>query len=142
MIGQRIANYKVLEKIGEGGMGEVYRARDTSLDRDVALKFLPPELQHDETARLRFIREAKAAAALDHPYICSIYEVGETEDGFNFISMEYVAGQTLQEKLEDGPLPLEEALPILIEAAEAIEKAHTAGFVHRDLKPANLMLTP
>ncbi|UCF37464.1 MAG: serine/threonine-protein kinase [Acidobacteriota bacterium] len=142
MIGQTISHYEITGKLGQGGMGEVYRARDTKLEREVALKFLPLELEQDETARRRFIREAKAVAAIDHPYICSIYEVGQTNEGANYIAMEYVAGQTLQEKLEDGPIPLEKALPILIEAAEAIEKAHSAGFIHRDLKPANLMLTP
>jgi serine/threonine-protein kinase len=123
-------------------MGEVFLARDTKLDREVALKFLPFPLQQDESARLRFIREAKAAAAIDHPYICSIYDVGQTEDGQDFIAMEYVAGQTLQERLKKGPIPLDRALPILIETADAIEKAHNAGFIHRDLKPANLILTP
>ena len=142
MIGQSVGHYRITDKLGAGGMGEVYRARDTKLDRDVALKFLPPALEQNETARLRFIREAQAAAAIDHPYICSIYEVGQNEGGTNFIAMEYVAGQTIQEKLEDGPIPLGKALPLLIEAAEAVEKAHFAGFIHRDLKPANLMLTP
>ncbi|UCF36574.1 MAG: protein kinase [Acidobacteriota bacterium] len=88
MIGQRIAHYEITAKLGQGGMGEVFRVRDTKLERDVALKFLPPELERDETARLRFIREAKAAAAIDHPYICSIYEVGQTDEGADYIAME------------------------------------------------------
>jgi serine/threonine protein kinase len=123
-------------------MGEVYRARDSKLNRDIALKFLPDHLQQQESARLRFILEAKSAAAIDHPYICSIHEVGTTEDGNDFIAMKYVDGQTLEQRLKAGPIPLDKALPRLIEAAEAIEKAHKAGFIHRDLKPSNLMLTP
>ena len=142
LIGRTISHYKITSKLGEGGMGEVYRARDTRLERDVALKFLPASLQQDEDARLRFIREAKAAAAIDHPYICGIYETGQTEDGHDFIAMEFVEGVTLQEQLKEGPVPLTRGLAILIEAAEALVKAHKAGVIHRDLKPANIMLTP
>lgn len=123
-------------------MGEVYLAEDTSLHRKVALKFLPAYLQQDATAPKRFQREARSAAALDHPYICKIYEVAKTEDDLDFIVMEYVEGQTLQAKLAEGPLPLKEALKIGTEVAEALEKAHSLGIVHRDLKPANIMLTP
>ena len=141
MIGQTISHYRIIEKIGAGGMGEVYLAEDTSLDRKVALKFLPESLQDDEIAHRRFLREAKSAAGLDHPFICNIHEVGETEDGQDFIVMEYVEGLTLQGKLADGPLPLKEALRIATEVAEALEKAHNAGIVHRDLKPSNIMLT-
>ena len=141
MVGPTISHYKVLEKIGQGGMGEVFLAEDTSLDRKVALKFLPDFLQEDPTARKRFLREAKSAAALDHPFICKIYEVGET-DGKDFISMEYVKGETLKDKLAEGPLALREALEKATEIAEALEEAHKQGIVHRDVKPSNIMLTP
>ena len=141
MIGTTISHYKVLEKIGEGGMGEVFLAQDTSLDRKVALKFLPEELQQDSTARKRFLRDAKSAAALDHPFICHIHEVGEVE-GQSFISMEYIQGTTLKEKLVEGPLPVKEALEKATEIAEALEAAHKQEIVHRDLKPSNIMLTP
>ncbi len=141
MIGQTISHYKVIEKIGEGGMGEVFLAHDTSLDRKVALKFLPEEMQQDSTARKRFLREARSAAALDHPFICHIHEVGEAE-GKSFISMEYVQGETLKDKLAAGPLPLKDALEKSTEVAEALEEAHKQGIVHRDLKPSNIMLTP
>jgi TolB-like protein/Tfp pilus assembly protein PilF len=140
MIGKSISHYKILEKIGQGGMGEVFLADDISLHRKVALKFLPPAMQQDVTAHKRFIREARSAAALDHPYICHINEVGES-DGQDFIAMEYVEGLSLKDRLEQGPLPLEEALSIAIEVAEALEAAHTKGIIHRDIKPANIMLT-
>jgi serine/threonine-protein kinase len=140
MVGETISHYKILEKIGQGGMGEVYLAQDTKLDRKVALKFLPEELQQDPTAKKRFLREAKSAAALDHPYICHIHEVGEVE-GKSFISMEYVQGATLKEKLAVGPLPLRETLEKATEIAEALEAAHNRKIVHRDLKPSNIMLT-
>ena len=141
MVGTTISHYKVLEKIGQGGMGEVYLAQDTKLDRKVALKFLPEELQQDPTARKRFLREAKSAAALDHPYICHIHEVGEVE-GKSFISMEYLQGETLKDKLAEGPLAMKEALQKATEIAEALEAAHKQEIVHRDLKPSNIMLTP
>ena len=122
-------------------MGEVYLAEDTKLDRKVALKFLPEEMQRDETARKRFLREAKSAAALDHPYVCNIFEIGEAE-GKDFISMEYVQGKTLKDKLAEGPLDLRETLQLAAEISEALEEAHKQGIVHRDLKPSNIMLTP
>jgi len=140
VVGKTVSHYRILEKIGQGGMGEVYLAQDTTLDRKVALKFLPEELEQDPTTRKRFLREAKSAAALDHPYVCQIHEVGEVE-GKSFISMEYVQGTTLKEKLTEGPLPINEALEKAAEIAEALEEAHKQGIVHRDLKPANIMLT-
>jgi len=141
VVGKTVSHYRILEKIGQGGMGEVFLAQDTTLDRKVALKFLPEELQQDSTARKRFLREAKSAAALDHPYICHIHEVGEVE-GKSFISMEYVQGETLKDKLSQGPLPLKDALEKATEVVEALEEAHKQGIVHRDVKPSNIMLTP
>ena len=141
LIGQTISHYKITEKIGEGGMGEVYLAQDTSLDRRVALKFLPEEMQENEEAGKRFLREAKSAAALDHPYICHIHEVGE-EDGRSFISMEYVQGESLRDRLAKGPLPLKDALAKAAEITEALEAAHKHNIIHRDLKPSNMMITP
>jgi len=140
MVGTTISHYKIISKLGQGGMGEVYLAEDSRLDRKVALKFLPEEMQQDSTARKRFLREAKSAAALDHPFICHIHEVGEVE-GKSFIAMEYVQGTTLKEKLVEGPLPVKEALEKATEIAEALEEAHSQGIVHRDLKPSNIMLT-
>jgi len=141
MIGKTLGRYRVLEKIGRGGMGEVFLAEDTSLHRRVALKFLPPEMQEDAEAHRRFIREARSAAALDHPYICHINEVAEAE-GRDFIVMEYVDGLALRTKVGQGPLPIGETLQIGIEVAEALETAHGKGIVHRDIKPENIMLTP
>jgi TolB-like protein/tRNA A-37 threonylcarbamoyl transferase component Bud32 len=136
-----ISHYRILEKLGEGGMGEVYLAEDTVLDRKVALKFLARGLQEDPLARQRFLREAKSAAATEHPYVCQIFEVGEA-DGRSFISMEYVGGETLKETLDQGPLSVERVLVLASEIAEALEEAHREKVVHRDLKPANIMLTP
>lgn len=138
--GETWNQFKLLEPLGRGGMGEVFLAEDESLDRKVALKFLPEPLQKDDTARERFLREAKSAAALDHPYICKIYEIGEVE-GKAFIAMEYVQGVTVQEKLRGGPLPLPDLLNVGIEICEAVEAAHNKQIIHRDLKTANIMLT-
>ncbi len=138
--GQRVSQYEIREPLGAGGMGVVFLAQDRTLDRPVALKFLSDELQQDATARRRFLREAKAAAALDHPYICKIYETGET-DGRPFIAMEYVRGETLADRLTGKLLSLSDALQIATEIAEALETAHGEGLVHRDLKPSNIMLT-
>ncbi|RPJ60846.1 MAG: hypothetical protein EHM23_08985 [Acidobacteria bacterium] len=140
LIGCSVSHYLIVEKIGQGGMGEVFLADDKSLGRKVALKFLPPHLQQDTAAHKRFIREAHSAAALNHPNICSIYEVGNS-GGKDFIGMEYVDGQTLRDRLAKGPLPLLEAVRIALEVAEALEEAHEKSIIHRDLKPANIMLT-
>jgi len=143
MIGTAIGHYRVVEKIGAGGMGEVYRAEDVRLGRLVALKFLPEHLQKDETARKRFLREARSTAALEHPYICNVKEVDRTDDGRDFIVMEYVGGETLRHRIERaGPLPFDEALRIAAEVAEALAAAHARGIIHRDLKPDNIMLAP
>jgi serine/threonine protein kinase len=139
--GDKIKHYEILEQIGKGGMGEVHLAQDTTLDRKVAIKFLPEKMQKDATARVRLLREAKAAAALDHPFICKIYETGEI-DSKAYIVMEYIEGKDLREKLDEGLLPLRDSLQMVLEIAEALEAAHGKGIVHRDLKPANIMLTP
>jgi tetratricopeptide (TPR) repeat protein/predicted Ser/Thr protein kinase len=141
VIGQQISHYRILSRIGQGGMGEVFLAEDLSLDRKVALKFLPTTRADDQSARRRLIREAHSAARLDHPFICKIYEVGQS-DGQPFIAMEYVEGTTLGRQIAQGPLPLSEAIRIASELADAVELAHRSGIVHRDLKPSNVMLTP
>ncbi len=132
--------YEILKPLGQGGMGEVFLARDTLLDRQVALKFLSKKLQESPTARARFLREAKSAAGLDHPFICKVYEAREA-DGKLFIAMEYVAGETLQARLCKGPLSVKEAVQVATEIAEALEVAHDQEIVHRDLKPSNVMIT-
>ncbi len=141
MIGTSVSRYLILEKIGQGGMGEVFLAQDTTLNRKVALKFLPGKLQHNPSARQRFLREAKAAAALDHPYICKIHEIDEFE-GRSFLSMEYVPGSNLRQRLGEGRLSLHEALKAAEELAEALGSAAQQGIVHRDLKPSNVMFSP
>ena len=139
MIGKTISHYRIIEKIGAGGMGVVYKAEDTKLKRVVALKFLPPEMTRDEEAKERFIQEAQAAAALDHPNICTVYEINET-DGQTYIAMAYIEGQSLKEKIASGPLKTDEALDIAIQVAEGLKAAHIRGIVHCDIKPANIML--
>jgi tetratricopeptide (TPR) repeat protein/tRNA A-37 threonylcarbamoyl transferase component Bud32 len=138
---QRIKHYALLSLIGRGGMGEVYLAHDAKLDRRVAIKFLPDELHKDPKARERFLREAKAAAALDHPFICKVFEAGEFQ-GRSYIVMEYVEGKSLRDKIAEGPFSLAAAIRAALEVCEALEAAHAKGIVHRDLKPSNLMCTP
>jgi tRNA A-37 threonylcarbamoyl transferase component Bud32 len=132
--------YRIEEVVGRGGMGIVYKAEDTKLKRHVALKFLPPELVHDEEAKERFILEARSAAALSHPHICTIHEIDE-EEGRSFIAMEYVKGESLKDRIKKGPLQTDEALRIAIQVAEGLEEAHKKGIIHRDIKSANIMLT-
>jgi len=132
--------YEIIEELGRGGMGVVYKAQDTKLKRTVALKFLPQELTHISEVKDRFMREAQAAAALDHPHICTVYEFDETEEK-TFISMAYIEGQSLKKKIESGPFEIYEALRIAIQAAEGLEEAHKKGVVHRDIKSANIMVT-
>lgn len=140
MFGKVISHYKILEKLGEGGMGAVYKAEDTKLKRTIALKFLLPQTLGSDEEKIRFIYEAQAAAALSHPNICTIYEIDESE-GRSFIAMECIEGRSLKEKIKSGPLKLDEALDIAIQVAEGLQEAHEKGIVHRDIKPANIMVT-
>src|SRR5712692_6956547 len=141
VISERVSHYRILKKLGAGGMGEVYLAEDTLLDRKVAIKFLPPESFADERAKKRLVKEAQAAAKLDHPNICSIYEVAE-EDSHSFIVMQYVEGETLASRIQGKPIELREVLDIAVQAADALSEAHSRGIIHRDIKPANIMMTP
>ena len=138
--GQRVSHYEIVAPIGEGGMGEVYLAKDLVLGRRVALKFLPEYLRSDPDRLRRFKQEARAASTLSHPNVCVIHEVGETDDGHPFITMEYIEGITLRQRLNEAPIDLEEALGIAIQISDALNAAHDAGVVHRDIKPDNIMI--
>jgi serine/threonine protein kinase/tetratricopeptide (TPR) repeat protein len=141
LTGKKINQYIILEKSGGGGMGVVYKAKDEKLDRIVALKFLPPHLLTDEEAEKRFMSEAKSASFLDHPNICTIYDIDKTEDGQLFIAMAFYDGETLKKKLDRGRLQIDEALSIAVQIAAGLERAHKSGIIHRDIKPANIMIT-
>jgi serine/threonine protein kinase len=140
MIGKTISHYRILSKLGEGGMGVVYKAEDSKLDRVVALKFLPPELTRNSDAKTRFVREAKAAAALSHSNICTVHEIDESE-GQIFIATECIEGESLKDKIASGPMKIDEALSVAIQVAEGLQEAHEKGIVHRDIKSANVMVT-
>src|SRR6266705_38502 len=138
--GSRLGPYEVLTSLGAGGMGEVYKAKDTRLERTVAIKVLPSHLSSSEEVRQRFEREAKTISSLSHPHICALYDVGN-QDGVEYLVMEFLEGETLADRLLKGALPLEQTLRYGIEIADALDKAHRQGIVHRDLKPGNIMLT-
>jgi serine/threonine protein kinase len=138
--GTKLGPYEVQSPLGAGGMCEVYRARDTRLDRTVAVKILPAHLSDNPEARQRFEREARAISSLNHPHICVLHDVG-SENGTSYLVMEYIQGESLDARLLKGPLPLKQALECGVQICEALEKAHRAGIIHRDLKPGNIMLT-
>src|SRR5262245_13602538 len=138
--GFKLGPYEVIAPLGSGGMGEVYRARDARLGRTVAIKILPVHLAQSPDLRQRFEREARAISSLSHSHICALYDVGH-QDGIDYLVLEYLEGESLRERLEKGPLPLEQALRYGSEIADALDRAHRSGVVHRDLKPGNVMLT-
>lgn len=140
--GRRIGPYVLEDRIGKGGMGVVYRAFDTRLERRIALKFLPDDLHANKQARDRFIAEARAASRLDHPHICTIYDIGDTDDGRMYMAMPYYGGETLSTRIARGPLPTQVAIDIAIQVADGLAAAHAVDIVHRDIKPANLVITP
>ena len=140
MQGQMVFHYRVIKELGEGGMGQVFLAEDTQLEREVAIKFLPADLVQDADRRRRFLTEAKAASALNHPNVCVIHEVGESEDGAPFLVMEYVAGETLTERVQTGPLKISTVIDIGLQVADALEAAAEKNIVHRDIKSANVII--
>src|ERR1700745_1821319 len=137
----KLVPYEIQSPLGAGGMGEVYRARDIRLDRTVAIKVLPKQLSNDPVSKQRFEREAKTISSLNHPNICVLYDVGH-QDGIDYLIMECVEGESLAERLQKGPLPLEQVLKFGAQISFALDQAHRSGVVHRDLKPGNIMLTP
>ena len=139
--GSTLGPYTILAELGHGGMGVVYTAQDQRLKRQVAIKLLTADLTRDETAKQRFLQEAQAASALDHPNICTIYEINETDDGQLYLVMAYYEGETQKQRIERGPLALDEAVDIATQVGQGLAEAHGAGIVHRDIKPANLLIT-
>ena len=140
MIGKTVGHYRITARLGAGGMGEVFLAEDTRLDRKAAIKFLPADLAGDPDRRRRFLTEAKAASALNHPHVCVVYDVGETEDGLPFIAMEFVEGQSLSDLVKQGPLEISSVVAIAVQVADALDAAHSRRIVHRDIKPENISL--
>ncbi|MBA0084448.1 MAG: serine/threonine protein kinase, partial [Acidobacteria bacterium Pan2503] len=140
-LGAKLGPYEIQSALGAGGMGEVYRARDTRLERTVAIKILPEHFSCDPLRRQRFKREAKTISSLNHPHICVLHDIG-SQDGVDYLVMECVEGETLVKRLEKGPLPLDQVLKYGAQIGDALDKAHRSGIIHRDLKPGNIMLTP
>ena len=140
MIGRAVGNYRITAKLGAGGMGEVFLAEDTRLDRKAAIKFLPADVASDPDRRQRFLTEAKAASALNHPHVCVVYDVGETEDGLPFIAMEFVEGESLFDLVKHGPLEISRVVQIAVQVADALDAAHSRRIVHRDIKPENISI--
>src|SRR5215467_6039768 len=136
----KLGPYEIVGPLGAGGMGEVYRARDTRLERTVAIKILPSQFSADPVHKQRFEREAKTVSSLNHPHICTLHDIGH-QDGVDYLVLEYLEGETLERKLEKGSLPTREVLRCAIELADALDKAHRQGIIHRDIKPGNIMLT-
>src|SRR3954447_6065912 len=142
MIGKTVGHYRITAKLGAGGMGEVFLAEDTRLERKAAIKFLPADLAADPERRQRFLNEARAASALNHPHVCVVYDVGETDDGLLFIAMEFVEGKSLDAVVNQGPLEIARVVEIAAQVADALDAAHDRRIVHRDIKPANISLGP
>ncbi len=140
MIGKTVGHYRITSKLGAGGMGEVFLAEDTRLERKAAIKFLPAEFAADPERRQRFLVEAKAASALNHPHVCVVYDVGETDDGLPYIAMEFVEGQSLDAVVKQRPLEISRVVEIAAQVADALDAAHASRIVHRDIKPANISL--
>src|SRR5262249_26491669 len=140
MIGKTVGHYRITAKLGAGGMGKVFLAEDTRLERKAAIKFLPAEMAARLELRQRFLNEARAASALNHPHVCVVYDVGETEDGLPFIAMEFVEGQSLDVLVRQGPLAISRIADIAVQVADALDAAHSRRIVHRDIKPANINL--
>src|SRR5437588_4092632 len=140
MIGKTVGHYRITSKLGAGGMGEVFLAEDTRLERKAAIKFLPVEMAANSERRKRFLTEARAASALNHPHVCVVYDVGETDDGVPFIAMEFVEGQPLNVLVKQGPLEISRVVEIAAQVADALDAAHAGRIVHRDIKPANISL--
>src|SRR5260370_41769887 len=140
MRGKTVCHFRITAKLGAGGMGEVFLAEDTRLERKAAIKFLPAGMAADPERRKRFVHEARAASALNHPHVCVVYDVGETPDGLQFIAMEFVEGKTLDALIKAGPLEIAKVVEIAIQVADALDAAHHRGIVHRDIKPGNISL--